>query len=39
MGFIQGVVDGAGGSERGQERKTEFVEACNFMGIKPKNSS
>ena len=26
-------------SERGQERKTEFVEACDFMGIKPKNSS
>ena len=26
-------------SERRQERKTEFVEACDFMGIKPKNSS
>ena len=26
-------------SERGQGRKTELVEACDFMGIKPKNSS
>ena len=26
-------------SERGQGRKTEFVEAWDFMGIKPKNSS
>jgi len=26
-------------SERGQARKTEFVEACDFMGIKPENSS
>jgi len=25
-------------SERGQGRKTELVEACDFMGIKPKNS-
>ena len=26
-------------SERGQGRKTELIEACDFMGIKPKNSS
>ena len=26
-------------SERGQGRKTELVEACDLMGIKPKNSS
>jgi len=25
--------------ERGQGRKTELVEACDFMGIKLKNSS
>jgi len=26
-------------SERGQGSKTELVEACDFMGTKPKNSS